>query len=313
MEFASCLQAIKRNMQKAVVGKDAVIDRLLIALICSGHVLVEDLPGLGKTTAVSALAASLGCSFQRIQFTPDVLPSDITGFNVVRLQSGDTVFHPGSVHNQIVLADEINRASPKTQAALLEAMQERQVTVDGVTYPLPQPFMVLATQNPVEMAGTYPLPEAQLDRFLMQIHMGYPTRAEELEILRSHRSVTDRVPLEPVADAADILEMQRTLPSIRVDEALMEYMVQVVETTRSTEGVALGVSPRGSIALMRASCGRAILAGRDYVLPEDIQELAPCVLAHRMVMKNRSGAPGTTAEDVVADILRSLRVPKVRG
>ncbi len=313
MEFASCLQAIKRNMQKAVVGKDAVIDRLLIALICSGHVLVEDLPGLGKTTAVSALAASLGCSFQRIQFSPDVLPSDITGFNVVRLQSGDTVFHPGSVHNQIVLADEINRASPKTQAALLEAMQERQVTVDGVTYPLPQPFMVLATQNPVEMAGTYPLPEAQLDRFLMQIHMGYPTRAEELEILRSHRSVTDRVPLEPVADAADILEMQRALPSIRVDEALMEYMVQVVETTRSTEGVALGVSPRGSIALMRASCGRAILAGRDYVLPEDIQELAPCVLAHRMVMKNRSGAPGTTAEDVVADILRSLRVPKVRG
>lgn len=313
MEFASCLQAIKRNMQKAVVGKDAVIDRLLIALICSGHVLVEDLPGLGKTTAVSALAASLGCSFQRIQFTPDVLPSDITGFNVVCLQSGDTVFHPGSVHNQIVLADEINRASPKTQAALLEAMQERQVTVDGVTYPLPQPFMVLATQNPVEMAGTYPLPEAQLDRFLMQIHMGYPTRAEELEILRSHRSVTDRVPLEPVADAADILEMQRALPCIRVDEALMEYMVQVVETTRSTEGVALGVSPRGSIALMRASCGRAILAGRDYVLPEDIQELAPCVLAHRMVMKNRSGAPGTTAEDVVADILRSLRVPKVRG
>ncbi len=313
MEFASCLQAIKRNMQQAVIGKDAVIDRLLIALICAGHVLVEDLPGLGKTTAVSALAASLGCSFQRIQFTPDVLPSDITGFNVIRLQSGDSVFHSGSVHNQIVLADEINRASPKTQAALLEAMQERQVTVDGVTYPLPQPFMVLATQNPVEMAGTYPLPEAQLDRFLMQIHMGYPTRAEELEILRSHRSVTDRTRLEPVADAADILAMQQALPTIRVDEALMEYMVQVVETTRSTEGVALGVSPRGSIALMRASCGRAILEGRDYVLPEDIQELAPCVLAHRMVMKNRSGAPGTTAEDVVTDILRSLRVPKVRG
>ncbi len=313
MEFASCLQAIKRNMQQAVIGKDAVIDRLLIALICAGHVLVEDLPGLGKTTAVSALAASLGCSFQRIQFTPDVLPSDITGFNVIRLQSGDSVFHSGSVHNQIVLADEINRASPKTQAALLEAMQERQVTVDGVTYPLPHPFMVLATQNPVEMAGTYPLPEAQLDRFLMQIHMGYPTRAEELEILRSHRSVTDRTRLEPVADAADILAMQQALPTIRVDEALMEYMVQVVETTRSTEGVALGVSPRGSIALMRASCGRAILEGRDYVLPEDIQELAPCVLAHRMVMKNRSGAPGTTAEDVVTDILRSLRVPKVRG
>ena len=313
MEFASCLQAIKRNMQQAVIGKDAVIDRLLIALICAGHVLVEDLPGLGKTTAVSALAASLGCSFQRIQFTPDVLPSDITGFNVIRLQSGDSVFQPGSVHNQIVLADEINRASPKTQAALLEAMQERQVTVDGVTYPLPHPFMVLATQNPVEMAGTYPLPEAQLDRFLMQIHMGYPTRAEELEILRSHRSVTDRTRLEPVADAADILAMQQALPTIRVDEALMEYMVQVVETTRSTEGVALGVSPRGSIALMRASCGRAILEGRDYVLPEDIQELAPCVLAHRMVMKNRSGAPGTTAEDVVTDILRSLRVPKVRG
>lgn len=312
MNSVQCLSAIRDNMKKAVVGKDEVIDEMLIALICSGHVLVEDLPGLGKTTLVSALASSLGCSFQRIQFTPDVLPSDITGFNMVQLQTGEQVFHPGSVHHQIILADEINRASPKTQSALLEAMQERQVTVDGKTYPLPQPFMVLATQNPVEMAGTYPLPEAQMDRFLMRISVGYPNHEEELDIVRRRRSVSEQVHLQPVAEVADILAIQNMLGDIHVDDAILEYIVHIVEVTRRMEGVLMGVSPRGSIALTKAACAAAILDGRSYVLPDDVKRMAVSVLAHRLVLKNRSGAEGTTAADVIAGILRDTRVPKMK-
>ena len=313
METQKCLQAIRKNMQKVVVGRDNVIDLLLVSLLCSGHVLIEDLPGLGKTTLVSSLAASLGCEFQRIQFTPDVLPSDITGYNTLNLQTGEQVFHAGSIHHQIVLADEINRASPKTQSALLEAMQERQVTVDGVTYPLPRPFMVLATQNPVDMSGTYPLPEAQMDRFLMQISMGYPTAAEEMDIVNRHRSVTEEVQLEAVATTEDILALQEQLPQVHLDPQLVEYIVTVVGTTRTWDGVLMGSSPRGSIALMQASCALALLRDRDYVLPDDIKEMAPVVLPHRMLMKNRSGAPGTTAADAVADILASVPVPKVKG
>lgn len=312
MNSVQCLSAIRDNMKKAVVGKDEVIDELLIALICSGHVLVEDLPGLGKTTLVSALASSLGCSFQRIQFTPDVLPSDITGFNMVQLQTGEQVFHPGSVHHQIILADEINRASPKTQSALLEAMQERQVTVDGKTYPLPQPFMVLATQNPVEMAGTYPLPEAQMDRFLMRISVGYPNHEEELDIVRRRRGVSEQVHLQPVAEVADILAIQNMLGDVHVDDAILEYIVHIVEVTRRMEGVLMGVSPRGSIALTKAACAAAILDGRSYVLPDDVKRMAVSVLAHRLVLKNRSGAEGTTAADVIAGILRDTRVPKMK-
>lgn len=312
MNSVQCLSAIRDNMKKAVVGKDEVIDELLIALICSGHVLVEDLPGLGKTTLVSALASSLGCSFQRIQFTPDVLPSDITGFNMVQLQTGEQIFHPGSVHHQIILADEINRASPKTQSALLEAMQERQVTVDGKTYPLPQPFMVLATQNPVEMAGTYPLPEAQMDRFLMRISVGYPNHEEELDIVRRRRGVSEQVHLQPVAEVADILTIQNMLGDIHVDDAILEYIVHIVEVTRRMEGVLMGVSPRGSIALTKAACAAAILDGRSYVLPDDVKRMAVSVLAHRLVLKNRSGAEGTTAADVIAGILRDTRVPKMK-
>ncbi len=313
MDAVKCLTAIRKNMQKAVVGKEDVIDRLLIALICSGHVLVEDLPGLGKTTLVSALAASLGCGFQRIQFTPDVLPSDITGFNMYQLQTGEQVFHPGSIHNQIILADEINRASPKTQSALLEAMQERQVTVDGATYQLPKPFMVLATQNPVEMAGTYPLPEAQMDRFLMRISMGYPSHEEEMDIVRTHRSVTQTVQLDPVATARDILKIQAALPSVYVDDMVLDYIVKIVEGTRTAEGVLMGVSPRGSIALTQAASAKAMLEGRAYVLPDDVKYMAECVLSHRIVMKNRSGAEGTTAIDVVNTVLSTVKVPKIKG
>ena len=313
METQKCLQAIRKNMQKVVVGRDNVIDLLLVSLLCSGHVLIEDLPGLGKTTLVSSLAASLGCEFQRIQFTPDVLPSDITGYNTLNLQTGEQVFHAGSIHHQIVLADEINRASPKTQSALLEAMQERQVTVDGATYPLPRPFMVLATQNPVDMSGTYPLPEAQMDRFLMQISMGYPTAEEEMDIVHRHRSVTEEVQLEAVASTEDILALQEQLPQVHLDPQLVEYIVTLVGATRTWDGVLMGSSPRGSIALMQAACALALLRDRDYVLPDDIKEMAPVVLPHRMLMKNRSGAPGTTAADAVADILASVPVPKVKG
>ncbi len=313
MNPINSLSAIKNNIKKVVVGKDDVIDKMLISLICSGHILMEDLPGLGKTTIISALAESLGCAFQRIQFTPDVLPSDITGFNMFKLQTGEQQFIPGSIHNQIVIADEINRASPKTQSALLEAMQERQVTVDGKTYPLPRPFMVMATQNPIDMAGTYPLPEAQMDRFLMQITMGYPTFDEELDIVRTHRSVTEIEKITPVASPEDIIALQELLPKIHVDEEIVKYIVEIVTATRNYEGVLTGVSPRGSIFLTQAACGMAILEGRSYVIPDDVKRLAPCVLAHRMIMKNRSGAKGTTALDAVEAILKTVRVPKVKG
>jgi MoxR-like ATPase len=313
MAKIECLEAIRENIKKVIVGKDEVIDLLLVSLICSGHIIIEDLPGLGKTTLASALASSLGCDFQRIQFTPDVLPSDITGFNVYDINTGKKSFHKGSVHSQIVLADEINRASPKTQSALLEAMQERQVTVDGETYQLPKPFMILATQNPVDTAGTYPLPEAQLDRFLMRINMGYPTVEAELDILRSNRSALKESGLTPVATASEIIKLQEAIELVYVSDDILKYIINITTATREYEGVVMGVSPRGSIALTQAACGMAILSGRNYVIPDDVKRLAPYVLAHRMIMKNRSGAKGTTAEDAINDILNTVKVPKVKG
>ena len=313
MSKINCLEAIKQNIKKVIVGKDEVIDLLLVSLICSGHIIIEDLPGLGKTTLASALASSLGCDFQRIQFTPDVLPSDITGFNVYDINTGKKTFHKGSVHSQIVLADEINRASPKTQSALLEAMQERQVTVDGETYQLPKPFMILATENPVDTAGTYPLPEAQLDRFLMRINMGYPTKESELEIIKSNRSAVQETKLAPVATAEEIIKIQEAIQLVYVSDEILKYIVEIVSATREYDGVVMGVSPRGSIALTQAACGMAIIEGRNYVIPDDVKRLATYVLAHRMIMKNRSGAKGTTAEDAINDILRSIKVPNVKG
>lgn len=310
MDYSKTLSLIKENIKKAVVGKDEVIDLLLVSLICSGHVLVEDVPGLGKTTMVSALASSLGCNFQRIQFTPDILPSDITGFTMFNMKTGEKEFHKGSIMHQIVLADEINRASPKTQSALLEAMQERQVTVDANTYVLPKPFMVLATQNPVDMAGTYPLPEAQLDRFFMQLSMGYPTKAGELEILKSHRSVTDIINLDPVASAEDVLAMQKQVENVHCDEKLMNYIVDIVEATRTYDGVLIGASPRGSIALLQAACGHAMLCGRDFVTPDDIKKLAPYVLCHRIIMRGRAGIGANAQLEVVNNILKNIKIPK---
>ena len=313
MAKINCLEAIKENIKKVVVGKDEVIDLLLVSLICSGHIIIEDLPGLGKTTLASALAASLGCDFQRIQFTPDVLPSDITGFNVYDINTGKKAFHKGSVHSQIVLADEINRASPKTQSALLEAMQERQVTVDGETYVLPKPFMILATENPVDTAGTYPLPEAQLDRFLMRINMGYPSAEAELEILKSNRSALQEMNLQPVATAEEIMKIQQAIGLVYISDDILKYIINITSATREYEGVVMGASPRGSIALTQAACGMAILEGRNFVTPDDVKRLAPYVLAHRMIMKNRSGAKGTTATDVIDEILHTVKVPKIKG
>lgn len=308
----NCLVAIKENIKKRVKGKDDIIDLLLVSLVCSGHVIIEDLPGLGKTTLASCLAESLGCDFQRIQFTPDVLPSDITGFNAFDMKTGNEIFHKGSIHNQIILADEINRATPKTQSALLEAMQEGQVTVDGTTYPLPKPFMIMATQNPIDMAGTYPLPEAQMDRFLMQLNVGYPSAQEEKNIVLSNRNVTEKTVLSPVATAEQIIEIQNLIKEVHIDDEILDYILAIVSATRNFEGVITGASPRGSIALTNAACGLAILRGRSYVLPDDVKYLAPYVLAHRLIMKSRLGTAGITAAGVIDKIIKSLPVPKVK-
>jgi len=253
------------------VGKAETVDLLLICLAAGGHVLIEDVPGTGKTTMVSALAASVDCSFKRLQFTPDVLPSDVTGFTMIHPVTGEDRFIPGAVMCNILLADELNRTSPKTQSALLQAMQERAVTVDGVTRELPEPFMVCATQNPAEQAGTYPLPESQLDRFLMRVGMGYPNRRDEAEILERSRKGGLPEAVRPVAGAADVLALQKALGAVTCSEPIAEYIVELVQSTRKTDDVALGVSPRGAIALMRASMGRALLQSRGYVIPDDVQ------------------------------------------
>ena len=305
------LNAIRENIRQVIIGKDGVIDLLLIAMLSAGHVLIEDIPGMGKTTLVSALASSLGCSFRRIQFTPDVLPSDITGFTMFNVKTGEQEMHPGSIMNQIVLADEINRTSPKTQSALLEVMQENQVTIDGVTYPAPAPFMVLATQNPVEMAGTYPLPEAQLDRFLMCVSMGYPSHAEELAILESHRTQRPRE-LGAIVSAQDVLRMQREAEGILCAPPVMEYIISITEATRRLDDVLIGVSPRGSIALMQASKGCALLAGRSYVLPDDVQKMAPPVLCHRLILRTRAGVQKQMPQAIIDAVLHSVPVPAVR-
>lgn len=312
MDCTNTLNAIRQNIRQVIVGKDGVIDHLLISLVCSGHVLIEDMPGLGKTTLVSALAASLGCSFRRIQFTPDVVPSDITGFTMFNMKTGEQELHMGSIMNQIVLADEINRTSPKTQSALLEVMQENQVTIDGHTYPAPSPFMVLATQNPVELAGTYPLPEAQLDRFFMRISMGYPSHAEEINILNNHRSRQNAVKLSAVASAQDVLDMQRQLDTIVCAPPVMDYIVSIVEATRMIDDVQMGASPRGSIALMQAAKGCALLAGRTYVLPDDVQRMAYPVLNHRLILRTRAGLRRQTPESILDAVLRAVPAPSAR-
>lgn len=305
------LDSIRKNIAKVIVGKTKAVDYMLICLICGGHALIEDVPGLGKTTLVSALADSIDCSFQRIQFTPDVLPTDVTGYTLLDIRTGEQSFRPGAVMSQVILADEINRTSPKTQSALLQAMQEGRVTVDGETHDLPKPFLVFATQNPVEMIGTYPLPEAQLDRFLLRVAMGYPEKSEEAEILERNREQAAIPVLAPVADAAMVLELQRRLDEIRCARSVMNYIVEIARRTREHKEVALGVSPRGSIMLMRASMGQALLSGREYVLPDDVQAMAVPVLAHRILMRSQAYVQNLTAESVLDEVLRTTAVPAV--
>jgi len=311
MSVIPLVESVKENISRVIVGKEEQIEQLLLALTCGGHVLIEDVPGLGKTTLVTALARSLNCSCSRIQFTPDLLPSDVTGYTAFNPRTGEREVCFGGLMAQIVLADEINRTSPKTQSSLLEAMQESQLTIDGTTYPLPEPFIVLATQNPVEHTGTYPLPEAQLDRFFMLMSLGYPTRAEEIDILRRNMSSRPIETLEPVASGEDILALREERKKVLCADAVLEYIVQIAEATRRDERISLGVSPRGCLALTEAAMASALFAGRSYTLPDDVQKLAVPVLAHRLVLDRRSGHRGENRKSVLNSILRELKVPAV--
>lgn len=309
-DTSQIIERLRENIALAFVGRGETVDLLLTALICRGHVLIEDLPGLGKTTLASALARSLGCSFGRIQFTPDVTPADVAGYSLIDLATGQRRVHMGSVMHQIILADEINRTGPKTQSSLLEAMQERQVTIDGETYPLPTPFMVLATQNPLGLGGTFPLPEAQLDRFLMRISLGYPDRAGEAEILRRGME-KDETALEPVASPEDLEELYAGFAAVTCAQPVLDYIIDIAGATRRHEQLELGLSPRGSLALLDAARAYALLQGRDYVRPEDVQRLSGPVLLHRLRLKDSALFKQQTAERVLRDIIHGLRVPGV--
>ncbi len=305
----SIIQRVVQNIQKVIVGKEEVIELLLAAVLCEGHILLEDVPGTGKTTLARALAASLGCTFRRIQFTPDLLPSDITGLSWFNLKNQEFEFRPGPLMSQIVLADEINRATPRTQSALLEAMQEHQVTVDGGTRLLPRPFLVLATQNPVELEGTFPLPEAQIDRFLMHIAIGYPTRSEENDILERFR-VDDPLPdLQAVVTPEEILALQKKRRQIRVEESVRDYIVQIARTTRENHEIQLGASPRATLALYQSAQAWAAIHERDYVLPDDVKYIAPPVLRHRLIVSAQAELRGRKSSELVADIVSSVAVP----
>ena len=303
------ISKIQENISGAVVGKEKSIELMLISLLAQGHVLIEDVPGLGKTTLVSALARSIDCSFSRIQFTPDVLPGDVTGYTVANLSTGERNVVFGAVMSQIVMADEINRTSPKTQSALLEVMQENQVTIDGTSYALPKPFIVLATQNPVSAIGTYPLPEAQLDRFMMKISLGYPTKVDEIEILK--RNVTG-APIDnigAVATAEDILSAIEMRKNIVCSPLVMEYIVAISEATRKDDRISLGISTRGSLALMEACRARALIYGKEYVTPDDVQALAVPVLSHRLVLNRQKNTKLETEEQIISSIVHQIRVP----
>jgi MoxR-like ATPase len=303
---------LQRSIARAIFGKEDVIQLALITLLARGHLLIEDVPGVGKTTLAQALARSFHCTFQRIQFTSDLLPSDVLGVSVYNPESRDFEFRSGPIFANVVLADEINRTTPRTQSALLEAMNEAQVTVDGRTLQLPQPFLVIATQNPVEHHGTYPLPESQLDRFLMRVKMGYPSHETERAILRSRSSADPISALEPVADVADVIAMQETVAHIKVDASLIDYALEIVNRTRHSDQLALGVSPRGSLMLQRAAQARAFLDNRDFCLPDDFKQLAVPVFAHRVVASARHASlqkKSETTEIVLREIVDSVRVP----
>jgi MoxR-like ATPase len=302
-------QKITENVEKVIVGKHDVVQLTVIALLCEGHLLIEDVPGTGKTMLAKSIAKSLGCSFRRIQFTPDMLPSDVTGVSVFNQKTREFEFRPGPVMAQIVLTDEINRATPKTQSALLEAMEERQVTVDGTTYQLARPFLVLATQNPIEYEGTFPLPEAQLDRFMLRIRLGYPGPDEEVAVLESQQYTHPITQIEQVVTVEELVEAQETIKQVYIDHQIKRYIVDLVTATRAHPDVYLGASPRGSLALYRSSQARAALAGRDHVLPDDVKALAEATLAHRIIVGPAARIKDVSAQGIVAEVLKQVPVP----
>src|SRR3990170_2994946 len=300
---------VRANISRVIVGKDDVIDLVLVALFSDGHILIEDVPGTGKTMLAKAIARSIGCSFKRIQFTPDVMPSDITGINFYNQKQGEFEFRPGPIIANIVLADEINRATPRTQSALLGAMEERQVTVEGVTVPLPLPFLVIATQNPIELEGTFPLPEAQLDRFFMKIRLGYPQEMEEEAILLRFEEANPLLELEAVVTGEEMLRLAHLVPQVHCEASVRRYVVQLVQATRRHAAYELGASPRGSLNLFKGARALAAIRGRDYVLPDDVKFLAPCVLAHRAILSSQSRLRGRDAEGILEEVIESVPVP----
>ena len=302
-------QRIVDNVSKVIVGKRSVIEHALAALIAQGHILVEDVPGVGKTMLAKSLSISIGCNFKRIQFTPDLLPSDVAGISVYNQATGEFQFRPGPIMSEVVLADEINRATPKTQSALLEAMEELQVTVDGVTHHLQHPFVVVATQNPIEYEGTFPLPEAQLDRFLMRISLGYPEFEEELAVIEQQEQAHPIDSLEAVATPKDVVGLQEAAKEIYVDRAVREYIVNLTEATRDHRDVSLGASPRASLGLFRAARALALVLDRDYVIPDDIKTLAASVTAHRIILSPSARMRGVRSVDLVSDLLNTITVP----
>ena len=304
---------IVANVERVIIGKHREVQIAFAAILCQGHILIEDVPGVGKTILSKSLAKSIGCSFRRIQFTPDLLPSDITGVSVFSQQTREFEFRPGPIMAQMVLADEINRATPKTQSALLEAMEERQITVDEGTYQMPQPFIIMATQNPIEYEGTFPLPEAQLDRFLMRISLGHPSLEDEIAILDMQQFVHPVDTLEQVVDVQELLEVQEQVKHVYVDGLIKEYIVTLVEATRNYPDVYLGASPRGSLALYKAGQAVAALQGRDYVIPDDIKALAEVTLAHRIIVSPSARIKNVDTREVVQDILSTVQVPGTRA
>jgi len=308
----SIAERILANVERVIIGKRDAVRLALIALMCRGHVLIEDVPGVGKTILARSLAMSSGCAFRRIQFTPDLLPTDVTGVSIYNQKTGDFEFRPGPILAQVVLADEINRATPKTQSALLEAMEERQATVDGVTYPMPQPFIVLATQNPIEYEGTFPLPEAELDRFFLRIQLGYPSPADEVEIMDAQQYAHPIESLEQVTDPDEILAMQLAVKEVYVDPLIKEYIAGVVDATRHHESVYLGASPRGSLAIYRACQAWALLDGRDYVTPDDVKTLAYPTLGHRIIISPSARVKDVSPADIVNGCLQRVPVPGAR-
>ena len=306
-------ERIIANVERVIIGKQRELRLAVTALLCNGHMLIEDVPGVGKTMLARAIAVSTGCAFRRIQFTPDLLPSDITGVSIYNQKQSDFEFRAGPILAQVVLADEVNRATPKTQSALLEAMEERQVTVDGVTHKMPAPFLVMATQNPIEYEGTFPLPEAQLDRFLIRIHLGYPSKVDEVAVLDAQQTVHPVDEIAQVTDANEILQLQRAVKETYVDPLIKQYIVELAGATREHESVYLGASPRGSLALFRTAQAKALLEGRDFVTPDDVKELALVTLGHRIILSPGAKVKGSTVADVVAACLNRVPEPGARA